>query len=175
MVSLLHPHFPGSKFRGTDAEALSYLKDTGWTSRMATPSPAVHLAGGLLLVGAGTWAGVAVGRHHLAVGIGLGVVAAALALLDLLPAAWTLSHRQYTGQYLAARLRYGSGRPRLHPYVVLVGLPVLTALAAAFTPADGSVTTRLTWGVLGAAIGLVAGLLRVARATRTIPPTTSLP
>jgi hypothetical protein len=44
-----------------------------------------------------------------------------LSLLDVLPAIWTLTHREYTMQYLAARSFFGGGRHRLLPLLVLVG------------------------------------------------------
>ncbi|MDX6205947.1 MAG: hypothetical protein QOE76_2635 [Frankiales bacterium] len=168
MTSLMHQRRHGSRFRDSDSEALSYLKDTGWTSRMATPSPAAHLTGAALFVGLGTWAAIAVGRHSLATGIALGAAAALLAVFDVLPAVWTLSHREYTGRYLAARMRYGNGSARLHPLLVLVGMPAVAGVAAAFTSAHGSATARLVWGLLGAAAGSALGLLRVAHARRSV-------
>jgi hypothetical protein len=168
MTSLLHQYRQGSLFRDRDSEALSYLKDAGWTTRMTTPSPAVHLAGAGLFVGFGAWAGIAVGRHSLGAGITVGVVAVLLALCDALPAAWTLSHREYTGKYLAARIRYGNGSARLHPLLVLVGMPALAGVAAAFTAVHDSTGGRVVWGLLGAAGGSALGLLRVARARRAV-------
>jgi hypothetical protein len=90
-----------------------------------------------------------------------------LSLLDLLPAVWTLTHREYTDQYLAARIFFGGGRHRLHPLLVLVGLPAMSFVAAAFAPTHAPAAARLLWGLLGAAIGVSLGLLRVARARRS--------
>jgi hypothetical protein len=168
MTSLLRQQRHANYFRDSDSEALSYLKDSGWTTRMATPSPAAHLAGAGSFVGFGTWAGIAVGRHSLGAGIALGLLAGLLALLDLLPAAWTLSHREYAGKYLAARVRYGNGSARLHPLLVLVGMPAVVGVAAGFTPAHESATGRVVWGLLGAALGSALGLLRVAHARRSV-------
>jgi hypothetical protein len=171
MTSLLHPQFNGTRFRGSDIEALSYLRDTGWTSRMATPSPAAHLAGAGLLIGVGTWAGIEIAGRSPIAGIAVGVAALVCALIDVLPAAWTLTHRQYSEQYLAARIRFGDIRARLHPFLVLLGLPSLSFLAAGFTGADETVPVRLAWGLLGAAAGLAVGGLLVARARRSASPT----
>jgi hypothetical protein len=163
MTSLLQHHF-----RGTDAEALSYLEDVGWTSRMTTASPGVHVLGGAVFLALGAVAGTTIARDSLPGGIAAALAGAALALLDLLPAFWTLTHREYTTQYLAARSFFGGRRPRLHPLLVLVGLPVMSFVAAAFAPAHASAAVRLLWGLLGAAIGASFGLLRVARARRSV-------
>ena len=162
MTSLLHHHF-----HGTDSEALSYLRDDGWTSRMATPAPGVHLTGGTVLLVLAGCSAVSLGRHVPAAGIVVGVVGFVIALLDLLPALWSLTHREYAGQYLAARNAYGDGRQRLHPAVVLVALPALAFVAVAAAPAHADVGSRLLWGLLAAAVGLALGLLRVALALRT--------
>ncbi len=158
-------HSPGH-LRTGDVGVLSYLKDTGWTSRMTTPSPGVHLAGAATFCALGIWAGLAVGRHNIAAGVAVGWVAAGLSLMDLLPALWTLTHRQYAEPYLAARTRYGDGRARLHPLLVLVAMPALTALAAASTAAHQTAPGRTMWAAAGAAVGLALGLLRVGRARR---------
>jgi hypothetical protein len=169
VTSLLQNHLRNNRFRGGDAEALSYLKDTGFTGRMATPSPQVHLIGATLFLAVAVWGGIAAGRHSVAAGILMAAAAGALALMDLLPALWTLSHREYTDSYLAARSRFGNGSARLHPFLVLLGFPVLIGLAAAATPIDQGTATRIVWGIAGVAAGLVVGLLRVGRARRSAP------
>lgn len=151
-----------------DADALSYLKDTGWTSRMTTPSPATHLVGAAVILGAGIWACVAIAGRSAVAAVLVGLVAAALFVVDALPALWTMSHRQYTDRYLAARARYGNGRARIHPWLVLVGLPGLCFVAAGFTGGHESGLARTCWGLLGAAIGLLLGLLRVAHARSVV-------
>jgi hypothetical protein len=89
----------------------------------------------------------------------------ALATADLLPALWTLSHREYADRYLAARRSYGDGRVRTHPFLVLVAFPALCFLAMAYA---GPAGPPVVWGVVGAVTGLALGLLRAWHAHRTI-------
>ena len=149
--------------RRQPSEALSYLRDKGSDiSRRPRPASIVGRAGHRR-------------RRHLGFrgadprppGLrwlrGRGYVV--LAFLDLLPAVYTLSHREYAGRYLAARMTYGDAHARLHPFVVLVGFPALCFLALAY---GGPSRSWVVWGLLGASAGLAMSLVRVHHARQKV-------
>ena len=152
------------RFDGSPAEALSYLHDAG-SDLLSTPSPGIHLAGAAAITAVGAWAAAAVWLDHPLAGAAVALVALTLAVADLLPAVWTLSHREYATRYLAARMTYGDSHVRTHPVVVLLGFPVLCFLAMAFGGPPGN---PVVWGLIGAAVGMVLGLVRVHHARRTV-------
>jgi predicted permease len=159
-MTSLSPH----SFDGSPSEALSYLHDKG-SDLLSTPSPGVHLAGALAIAGIGTWASVALLLDHPVAGGFVALATAVLAFLDLLPAVYTLTHREYAGRYLAARMTYGDAHARLHPFVVLVGFPALCFLALAYGGPSGA---WVAWGLLGAAAGLALSLVRVHHARQSV-------
>lgn len=146
-------------------EAMSYLREGYEASVLVTASPAVHVLGALLVGGVGFWAGVGVAFHSKLAGVLICGLTLALVAVELLPGLYTLSHRDYASRYLSARLRYGDGRPHLHGFLVLVALPALFFLAFAFGGvAGGSDGSRVAWGLLGAAVGVALGVLRIVHA-----------
>jgi hypothetical protein len=159
-MTSLTPH----QFDGSPSEALSYLHDTG-SDLLSTPSPGVHFAGAAAIAAVGSWASVALMLHHPVAGALVALVTALLAILDLLPAIYTLTHREYASRYLAARMTYGDAHARLHPFVVLVGFPALCFLALAYGGPSGA---WVVWGLLGASTGLALSLVRVHHARQSV-------
>lgn len=170
MSSLLH-HSPTSfsAYRDlTDEEAVSYLHDD-WSRFLVTPWPVQSLVEGVVVLGVGGWAAVAVGLHSVVAAAGVVVLTVLVALLVAAPGAYTETHRDYAARYYAAVRVQGDHHVRAHPYALLLAAPFLCALVGAFGGLHSSeaAMTRVFWAIGGAVFGLVYALLRIRQARRT--------
>jgi hypothetical protein len=165
VTSLQHQRYDGS-----EAEAVAFLRQGGpWARSLTTPWPGRHLVGGAVFAVGGVWGAIVVGEHSILGGLGVLLLALAVGALEAAPGIYTLTHREYAAQFLAARRTHGDGQYRRHPYLVLVGFPVLFGLVAAFgghTHTQESTDTRLVWAAVGAVAGLALAIVRLGAARR---------
>jgi hypothetical protein len=169
MSSLLH-HSPAYRDI-TDEEAVSYIHDTGpWSRFLVTPWPVQSLVEGVVVLGVGGWATIAVAMHSVVAAVGVAVLTLLVALLVAAPGAYTETHRDYAERYYAAVRVHGDYDVRAHPYALLLASPFLCALVGAFGGLHSgheSTGTRIYWAIGGAVFGLVYALLRIRQARRT--------
>ncbi|BEP16219.1 hypothetical protein acdb102_45300 [Acidothermaceae bacterium B102] len=139
---------------------------------LSTPWPWFNV-GFAALIGVGIIAFCVFDRHY---GPGDKVLLSALLLfiaaLDLIPAVWTLRHREESHRYIHASSRNWYRNGLRHPYLTILVTPLI-GFVYGFgrgLPHHGhaSVTSRLAMGAMCAVIVAAIGVFRVVHAKRAL-------